>query len=162
MSRTFNRNKAFDIDLSGKLRYGDISTNILHEVFKDGRITGLLVEHLLDKEFRNLTKSGASGEAFDLFESTTRKVYECKSSKAAPFDIAPSNMKGAGRKFNRAECEERILAVDGVILCQLDNFPVLEFATARVPEDLDLITITDSSAKVSRNAWNVLRARKET
>jgi hypothetical protein len=139
--------------------YGDISTNILHEVFKDGRITGLLVEHLLDKEFRNLTKAGGSGEAFDLFESTTRKVYECKSSKDAPFDIAPSSMKGSGRRFDRSECETRILAVDGVILCQLDNFPVLEFAVVRIPEDLDLVTIKNSSAKVSRKAWNTLRTR---
>lgn len=159
MSKVFNPQRAFDIDLTGKLVYGDIPTNILHELLKDGRITGLLVEHLLDTSFRNLTKAGGAGEAFDLFESKTRHVYECKSARTAPFNIAPSNMKGKGRKFERLECEARLLDVNGVILCQLDAFPLLEFAVLRVPEDLDLVVISESSATVSKQAWAQLRAR---
>ena len=159
MKRVFNQDKAFDIDLTGKISYGNIPINTLYELFKDGRITGLLIEHLLGHSFRNITKSGNAGEAFDLFESTTRKVYECKSAKDISFDIAPSHMKGQGRKFNRDECENRILAVDGIILCTLKYFPILQFATLRIPEDISLISITDKGAKVSRKSWDILRAR---
>lgn len=160
MSKIFNPRKAFDIDLTGRLKYGDIPVNLLYEVFKDGRITGLLVEHLLDCEHRNLTKASNPGEAFDLFDTTSRKVYECKSTQGESFSIAPSYMKGKGRKFNRGECEDRLLSVDGIILCCLTNFPLLEFATVMMPDDLDLVSITGSDAKVNARAWKKLRQRR--
>jgi hypothetical protein len=157
---TFNGRAAFDVDLTGRLRIGALSIHKLHHALSDGRVLGLLVEDLLACEVHGLAKAEHSGAAHDLFCSGLRSTYECKTSKTGSFSVAPSRMKGIGRTFNAADCLEQIKGVDGLLLGNTANFPLIEFAVLRIPDDLLLIKFTKTGAKVSQKDWLKLRLRK--
>jgi hypothetical protein len=156
----FNGRSPFDVDLTGRLKIGALTTHKLHHALADGRVLGLLVEDLLACEVNGLAKAERAGASHDLFCAKLRKTYECKTSKEGSFSVAPSRMKGVGRKFNAEDCMSQIMGVEGLLLGSTSSFPRIEFAVLRVPEDIDLINMTKSDAKVSAANWARLRLRK--
>lgn len=135
-----------------EIRFDDIDQNILYAKFKDGRITGLLVEHLYAHIYRNVTRSGDEGTPYDLFLRDHDHTLHYQSKVAVwrkpsdAFDLAPSYMKGKGRKYDKAEMIAIHNSLDGYVLTDLSELPKLSIWT--LPSSALLSYIGDKSAKV--------------
>ncbi len=149
------------LPLSGKVTYrinnivfDKIDINILHAKFKDGRIMGLLAEHLIDNVYRNATRSSDEGTPWDIHLRDGNRIftYQCKvancKTPSAKFDLKPSRMKGVGRKYDRQQMEEHLCQIDGFILVELSQFPVLTIWTMPVACIHDSVTDIGCSVKV--------------
>lgn len=111
------------------ISYGPLDTDLLKYKFKDGRITGLLLEDLYDALFRNVTKCSDKASEWDLYvtENSHSYHYQSKviSSKSSTFDLSPSYMKGKGRRYNETEMSAVIRRMDGYVLTDISQFPDL-------------------------------------
>src|SRR5512137_846350 len=86
----------FIMDLSGKVSFcGLPAATITNNLISDGRIMGILFEHLMAHTFTNLKHVPGSLD-HDLLLNKTRRL-ECKTGKRT-FDTAMSYMKGANRE----------------------------------------------------------------
>jgi hypothetical protein len=155
----FDGYSGFDIDLTGRMKFGDLSGAAMASVFSDGRVLGHLVESLLESEVEGFVKAVDAGSKWDVISRLLRRGYEVKTTKESSFDVAPSGMKGKGRSYNHDECVLQIRSVHGLLLCRTDLFPLLRFAVLAVPDELEKITWGRSSAKVSYQTWCELRTR---
>lgn len=135
-----------------EIRFDDIDQNILYAKFKDGRITGLLVEHLYAHIYRNITRSGDEGTAYDLFLRDHNHTLHYQSKVAVwrnpsdSFDLAPSYMKGKGRKYDKAQMLAIHNSLDGYVLTDLSDLPKLSIWT--LPSSALVDCIGEKSAKV--------------
>lgn len=125
----FKPGKLHKLSADGHVEFMGISTSILSHIFKDGRIAGLLFEHALVAQFRNLSIVSDKSAPYDLimtdaapgFQRFEHKVAtEANNGKA---DLSPSALKGSGRKYCRKKFIKRMQAIDGVILTDITNFP---------------------------------------
>lgn len=140
------------------VNWGGIDQNIIHHMFKDGRITGLLIEHWFNHAYRNVTRSGDEATPFDLYLRCKGQTlhYQSKVSNGKPFDLAPSYMKGKGRKYNEAEMRRAVSSIDGYVLTDLSLFPALTIWT--VPAALIVPLIGEKSCKVKQAICDELAA----
>lgn len=134
------------------IRFDEIDQNIVYAKFKDGRITGLLIEHLYAHIFRNITRSGDEGTAYDLFLRDHGHTLHYQSKVAVwrkpgdSFDLSPSYMKGKGRKYDQAEMLAIHNSLDGYVLTDLSELPKLSIWT--IPSSMLLSCIGEKSAKI--------------
>jgi hypothetical protein len=103
--------------------FGVPSDIVLGKVMSDGRVMGLLMEHILADQFSNLKYVGGCG-THDLLMDEGLKI-ECKVSGSNSFNIAPSNMVGKGRKFDDNEFVKRLNILNGFICVYLGNAPIM-------------------------------------
>jgi hypothetical protein len=134
------------------IRFDNIDQNIIYAKFKDGRITGLLIEHLYDYVYRNVTRSGDEGTSYDLFVRNGNSTLHYQSKVAVwrqpsdAFDLAPSYMKGKGRKYDKEQMLAIHNALDGYVLTDLSELPKLTIWT--LPSPALINCIGEKSAKV--------------
>lgn len=136
--------------------WGGIDQNIVHHIFKDGRITGLLIEHWFNHNYRNITRSADEATPFDLYLRCKGRTlhYQSKVSNGKPFDLAPSYMKGKGRKYNKAEMYGAVSSIDGFVLTDLSMFPTLTIWT--FPAALIVPLIGEKSCKIKQSTCDEL------
>lgn len=135
-------------ELITPVSWGGIDQNIVFHLFKDGRVTGLMIEHWFDHHFRNITRSGDEATPFDLYLRHNKKTlhYQSKVTNGKPFDLAPSYMKGKGRKYDELGMREAMASIDGYVLTDLSDFPRLTIWT--IPTWALRQQITAKSCKV--------------
>lgn len=93
--------------------------------FRDGRHASRIIELNLAKEL-SLTLPDNICEKFDLLDANGGKwEVRCLTDRGASF--APSNMTGAGRKFDMAGLIEKLRAVKGFILADIEGFPEVPY-----------------------------------
>ena len=135
------------------IAYGPIDTDLLKFKFKDGRITGLLLEDLYDGLFRNVTKCSDKASEFDLFVTDKHNSYHYQSkvisSGSNSFDLCPSFMKGKGRKYDEDKMHGIIRRLDGYVLTDISNFPDLVIYT--LPARSLYSYVKERSAKIKLN-----------
>lgn len=126
----FKPGKAYRMSAAGNVEFMGVPPAILSHLFRDGRISGLLMEHALAAQFRNISVVSDKSAPYDLFITDAApgaQRFECKvmtGKKGA--DISPSAMKGTGRRFNRKAFVKRMRGIDGVIVVRVTNFPSIE------------------------------------
>lgn len=137
-----------------KIAFDDIDVNLLRHKFKDGRIFGLLVEHLLEHRFRNVTRSSDAGTPYDILLTHGRQhlSYQCKvanwSKPSENFDLKPSSMKGTGRRYDRPTMERHLQSIDGFVLIDTSQMPDLTIWTMPVEVILDAVSDKGCSIKI--------------
>ena len=119
----FRMGHQYEIDLRGKLRYGEVSEQRLAERFTDGRLSGLLNEELLAAHFRGLSRNEAIGGPNDLFGVNGEK-YEVKT-VTRKVSFRPSNQHGQGRVKDDAAALERMQSLHGYILVDVRRMPAV-------------------------------------
>jgi len=144
-----------------EIRFDNIDQNIIYAKFKDGRITGLLVEHLYAHIYRNVTRSGDEGTPYDLFvrDNGTTLHYQSKVAvwrePSDSFDLSPSYMKGKGRKYDKSKMLSVISQLDGYVLTDLSQLPTLTIWT--LPAQALLPLVGEKSFKIKlRDCDNLL------
>lgn len=134
------------------ISYGPLDTDLLKYKFKDGRITGLLLEDLYDALFRNVTKSSDKSSEWDLFVVDNHRSYHYQSkvisSGKSEFDLSPSYMKGKGRKYIEKDMHDIMRRLDGYVLTDISNFPDLVIYT--LPAKPLYSFVGPKSAKIKR------------
>lgn len=120
---TFDHHKTYKIDLSGQIKFGPIEENDLYEIFKDGRVAGLIIEHLLNTIFKNLTRLGHENAALDFIDNDARR-YEARTVTKNGVKFIPSHMIGQGRKFSQAGFVKKLSRLESFILLDITQCPV--------------------------------------
>jgi len=69
----FNVNEKYCFDLSKKIEFGNIQKESLYEIFRDGRITGLLAEYFIESEFSNMNRVRNNNSYLDLIDDKGKK-----------------------------------------------------------------------------------------
>jgi hypothetical protein len=138
-----------------RIAFDGLDENLLRARFKDGRISGLLIEDLLAYVYRNVTRSGDEGTPYDIFLSVDGRPlrYQCKTANwkkpSSAFDLKPSYMKGKGRRYDRQQMEEHFRLIDGFALVDLSGMPDLTIWTLPVSSLLDTIGEKSCSVKIA-------------
>lgn len=138
--------------------FGVPSNIVLDKVMSDGRVMGLLMEHILADQFSNLSYVGGCG-THDLLMDDELKI-ECKVSGGSSFDIAPSNMKGKGRKFDDNEFVNRLNILDGFICVYLGNAPRMHVYAIDI-DDYIIAKYYLSKSKTSINMYTPMLSREK-
>lgn len=138
----FKPGKTYSMSAAGNVEFMGVPPTILSHLFRDGRISGLLMEHALAAQFRNISVVSDKSAPYDLFITDAApgaQRFECKvmtGKKGA--DISPSAMKGSKRAFNRKAFVKRMRNIDGVIVIDITQFPKI---TLRSFSTADLYTL---------------------
>ena len=114
------RNFAMKLNL-GHIKIPFIDDAISDELFRDGRIFGLIAENIVSGFF-NLDKVYGC-EDHDL-ESGSFK-YEVKCLTKQGLKTCPSYMVGKGRKYDKEEHQKYLESKDGMFIVDITSFPVL-------------------------------------
>ena len=122
----------FMIDLShGGFRYGPIPERRLAEVFKDGRVAGLLNEDLAECIFRDMDRVDDRNAPYDLLwhepGCLMASKIDMKGLTRNGVNFLPSYQKGKGRKENTAEYFERRNQLDYYIVADIRLSPIFVF-----------------------------------
>ena len=123
----FDNSKKYKTDMSSKLTYGDIPKSVLFEIFKDGRVAGLINESLVASLFKNIAKTLVEGAAFDVYDKKWGTTYEVRSVTKGGTKTCPSAMVGVGRKYNADNHLEKMVNIDYFLFVDVRSFPVLYF-----------------------------------
>lgn len=119
--------KTYTMTAQNRATFMNVPSNALNAILSDGRVAGLLMELVLETEFRNVTVVSDKGAPFDLILSDHRSAtrWEHKVATNGKADVAPSAMKGSGRRFDKKEFRRRMRNIDGVIITDVSAFPEL-------------------------------------
>ena len=114
--------KTFTYNLGGTVSFGDLSENVVEDLFKDGRIASHAIERQIEIWFPDLTFVNKKG--YDHIDSSGRK-YDAKNfTKASGMNFMPSIMKGGGRSYDEeiahGHAKEMIY-----IPCDIVDFPIV-------------------------------------
>lgn len=126
-----NSNLKFDfkaryaIHLDGTISYGNIPESQLYSLYKDGRVSGRLVEKLLSTIFCDLDLNPNTNGHYDLVHTKFGQSIEVRTVTARGTNTAPSYMIGKGRKYNYEEHLEKVKAISYFVLVDVTNTPLL-------------------------------------
>lgn len=118
------KNELKVLDLNGKILFGSIPLSILSKIYQDGRILGLIVEHLIDFEFSNIHRVSKESHPYDFISDNGEKL-ECKTA-INKLDPYPSYMKGKGRVYDQQKHLDYLKSIDGFILVTSLDLPYLK------------------------------------
>ena len=134
-----------EINFSMKLNLGHIKIPFIDdatsdELFRDGRIFGLIAENIVSGFF-NLDKIYGC-EDHDLENGSFK--YEVKCLTKQGLKTCPSYMVGKGRKYNKEEHQKYLESKDGMFIVDITSFPVL---TIYYVKDMDKLLFASKSYK---------------
>ena len=111
--------KTYTFDLTGSVSFGDLSTSIMHDMFKDGRLASHFLERQLEIWFSELTFVNAKG--YDHVGSKGVR-YDQKCFTNCGLRFMPSTMIGAGRKLDESVAQQHAKEIN-YICCDIVDFP---------------------------------------
>ena len=134
-SAVFSPNGVDAFTALGKIKFLDIPERELYHFFADGRVTGLLMDQMLNSRYKNLSamRNGAN-KGFDLYQNggdgaTPAKplLWETKVWTKHGCDLAPSVMKGKGRTYDKDEFHANAKKLTGgFIVVDIRQFPAMK------------------------------------
>lgn len=126
----FDYTKIYDFDLSNSIKFGKIKNEDIYEIFKDGRITGLLAEYFIESEFSNINRVRNANSSLDVINDKGLKC-EIKVFTKNGVSFLPSNQKGEGRKFDKEKYHLRVQNIDYFIIVDISQLPVMKIASIK-------------------------------
>ena len=124
-------NKTFTSTIQG-IAFGNLSQEILNEIFKDGRAFAHFIEPLLAQDYGLTHIKGCKG--YDLVDPQNPEIkYEQKTFTRNECSFTPSNMKGQGRHFDKTVFDEKSKGLIYVIVSN-KNFPEIKVRFVKGPE----------------------------
>ena len=125
--------------------FGDLSQEVIKEIFKDGRVFAHFIEPFLAQEYGLTHIKGCKDH--DLVDPQNPQVkYEQKTFTRNECDFTPSNMKGQGRHFDKTVFDEKSKNLIYVIVSNV-NFPEIKVRFVKGPE----LTAMYPNGKISKN-----------
>ena len=122
--------------LIGNYSFGTLSTDVLNNLFKDGRIAAHFMEEMLAQDF-GLTRIPGCQDHDLVDPSDTSLRYEEKTFTRNGCKIVPSNMLGQGRHFNKEVFEKKASGLIYAIVSVV-NFPEIKI---RFVKGIDLLPL---------------------
>ncbi len=113
-------NKVYEFDLSGKVQFGDLPTELIHELFTDGRVASKFLEHHLPIWFPELEFVDAKG--YDHVRTTDGRRFDLKGFTPRGACYAPSEMLGKGREIREQEVHAHAREID-YVFSDITEFP---------------------------------------
>ena len=111
----------YHIDLTGKVKFGDLPEAVLNRLFQDGRVASKFLEHYVPMWFPELKFVDKRG--YDHVDEATGKVkYDLKGFTKYGARFLPSNMVGGNRVINLVEAHAHAQTID-YIFSDVINFP---------------------------------------
>ena len=107
-----------------KFSFGNISRDNLKEIFKDGRVFGLLSEYLLPIISSGEIKKEPGNKYFDL--SKKKEKIEQRTLTDGGLRLIPSSQIGTGRSYNSEKFTNKIKEVKWFFIIDNTRFPYLE------------------------------------
>ena len=140
-----------------------LSQEALCKIHKDGRIAGIVVEHLYSHLFDNVRRADSERAPYDL-EITSGDgtlLYQSKvghwRTPASSVDLSRSNQKGTGRRYDYESAIKNQEGLDGYVVTDLEQFPRLKVWA--IPIDRLIPLIGEKSFKVKFAALDELATR---
>ena len=112
-------NRTFAFDLAGQVRFGELSTDTLYTIFKDGRNASFMLEEWLTLKFP-LTRVLGNRDHDHVDELGNK--YDAKNFTKGGLKFMPSNQIGAGRQFNKEIAHQHAGELI-YICCDIVDFP---------------------------------------
>ena len=109
------------------ISFGDLSSEALASMFKDGRLASHFLERQLTKWYPYLTFVDKKG--YDHVDTMSNK-YDQKCFTKGGLTFSPSNMAGKGRVFNQEEAHNHAKDIT-YICCDIVDFPTVRVKFAR-------------------------------
>jgi len=101
-----------------------VTTKDIREYLTDGRRVGFIIERRLVWENPGWRLAPSEGAGFDLFDPNNGK-WEVRSVTSAGVYFNPSGQVGSGRKFNEKGFLDKLESIEGFILSDIVEFPVV-------------------------------------
>jgi hypothetical protein len=112
--------------------FDTLPVEVLHELFKDGRIFSHFMERILAKDYGLTHVPGCKGH--DIVDPVNPDIkYEQKSFTGNGCKFMPSNMIGQGRHFDKEVFDEKSKHLIYIIVSNL-HFPTLKIRFVKGPE----------------------------
>lgn len=146
---------SYVLDFTGRVKLGDMPELMLYDRLRDGRIMGLLAEDIISHEFGGITRVKGNGASFDLVKADERipTRLQCKSFNGTSVDLAPSSMKGKGRKFNFDLFMDYCESFDAWLFIDIAAFPKMVVHAVTMDTVMKLAQVTNASAKLKMSAF---------
>jgi len=141
----------FDYELT-QLKLDEIPQDKVHKIFKDGRHTGVLVEHLYEYLFANIERAESERSPYDFLLRHDGKALKYQSkvghyrTSGSSIDLSRSRMKGIGRRYDKDACVSDVLDLDGFVITDINQMPKLKVWT--IPVDRLVPYVGEKSFKV--------------
>lgn len=103
-----------------------ISINEVKEYFSDSKNLSFVLKKRLSTEIFGGKIAESEGANFDLIDDKGRK-WEVRSISRKGTYFCPSYMVGSGRSFNEEGFINKLDAIEGYILCDIEAFPKVPF-----------------------------------
>lgn len=113
-------NKTFTFEVP--VMFGDLPKELLHEMFKDGRVASKFLENHIPVWFPELEFVDAKG--YDHVNKETGRQLDAKCFTKGGLCFAPSVMLGAGRKIDSEAVIAHAKTID-YIACDVVDFPTV-------------------------------------
>lgn len=123
-------NKIYEINGTGEIKFFNVDVDILCELYADGRRSGLLVEDVLEKTFKNIYKVGSEKSKYDVINSITNTKIECRAltpnGEKNGLQLIPSKQIGSGRTYNKAEYIDKLNLISHFIFVDVRSLPIMK------------------------------------
>ena len=122
----FNNQDNYKLDLTNSMQFGPLNSVRVSGIFRDGRIAGLLMKHLVSGVFNNMDLNFREDAAFDVSNSKYGTSYEIRVITKHGTSTCPSYMIGAGRTYNEAEHVVKLKNIDYFIFVDITQSPTFK------------------------------------
>jgi hypothetical protein len=126
--RTFEYNRIYNFDLTGKVQFGALPLPLLHKLFKDGRVASKFLEHHLPEWFTEFKFVDCKG--YDHVRESDGLRIDLKGFTARGACYAPSEMLGKGRKIDLDQVHAHAQEID-YVFSDITEFPVVRLVFKR-------------------------------
>lgn len=113
----------FYLDFRNKVSFGNIPSDKLITLFRDGRMFGLLADTLISSYYGKMViPENKCSKGYDIIIPNIGNI-EVKTFTKNGCSFIPSCMKGVGRKFDKDKFIEFANNVKGYCICDNSEFP---------------------------------------
>jgi hypothetical protein len=125
---TITYDQTYVFDLTGKVQFGDLPTELIHKLFTDGRVASKFLENHLPIWFPELDFVDANGH--DHVRRADGRKYDLKGFTPRGACYAPSEMLGKGRKITLERVHEHAREID-YVFSDITEFPQVRIVFKR-------------------------------
>lgn len=144
------------ISFEDEINIGRVNENVVYDLMQDGNVFGRLAENIVCEYCTEFEMATDNQTYYDVVSSNDNSKWEVRTFTSRGCNLIPSYQIGSGRSYDQDEFHEKLNNIDGYIIVDNREFPIVKIYQIESWTAYNLFPATINStraAKITEYKW---------